>query len=161
MTTPRKHITEQSDFDQFGPPSDCCGVPVIYHTSIQMGYVVNRMECSKCGEDCNIGRVILGEEAKQIRETMEKAEKPKNRIVIAAIKKNGIVFTGLRHGFIIRDMVNSGFIKDPNKDHVYAEEQGFVDANNIFLTREGARGIAIQAGQIKPDHGTLYSEDLW
>ncbi len=26
---------------------------------------------------------------------------------------------------------------------------------------EGARELAIKSKQIKPDHGTLYSEDLW
>lgn len=149
-----KHVLLQSDFDQFGPPSDCCGTPVIYHTSIEMGYITNNMECSKCGKPCNIGHVVTPV-------NMPEDDKDKLRIVIAAIEKNGNVFTGLRHGFIIRDMVNSGFIKDLEKDRVYADEQGFVDSNNVFLSRASARLIAIEAGQIDKDHGTLYSEDLW
>ena len=147
----RKHITEQSDFDQFGPPSNCCGAPVLYKLAPDTDYVIFNQTCTECDKPCNIGRVV----------TPVEVPKDTNRIVIAAIKKNGIVFTGLRHGFIIRDMVSTGFLKDPNKDKVLNEEQGFVDSNNIFLTREGARGIAIIAGQIKPNHGMLYSEDLW
>ena len=83
------------------------------------------------------------------------------RIVIAAIKKNGIVFTGLRHGHIIRDMVGCGFLKDPKEDYVYTEEQGFVDNHGKYWSREDARDVAVEAGQVDSTHGTLYSEDLW
>lgn len=85
----------------------------------------------------------------------------KLRIVAAAICKNGIVFTGVRHGHIIRDMVAVGFLSDIKKDYVSGDEQGFIDNNGIYVSREHARTIAIHSGQIKPDHGTLYSEDLW
>jgi len=82
------------------------------------------------------------------------------KIIIAAIKRDGIVFTGLRHGHIIRDMVECGFLTDMNKP-VLGHEQGFVDENGDYWDREESRQIAIHGGQIKPDHGTLYSEDLW
>lgn len=84
-----------------------------------------------------------------------------SKIVIAAIKKNGVVFTGTRHGHIIRDMVESGFIKDQKKDYVEQHEQGFVDDKGNYHSRDDARYIAIHAEQVKPDHGILYSEDLW
>lgn len=82
------------------------------------------------------------------------------RIVIAAIKRDGVVFTGLRHGHIIRDMVECGFLTDIKKP-VLQEEQGFVDTNGIYLSREAARVYAIKSKQVQPNHGTLYSEDLW
>lgn len=41
------------------------------------------------------------------------------------------------------------------------DQQGFIDSNGIFVGRPHARTIAIAAGQVKPDHGVLYSEDLW
>lgn len=83
------------------------------------------------------------------------------RIIAAAIKKRGIVFTGVRHGHIIRDMVAVGFLKDQTKDYVEQSEQGFIDEQGIYHDREESRRLAIFAGQINKHHGTLYSEDLW
>lgn len=44
-------------------------------------------------------------------------------------------------------------------------EQGFIDENNNFLTREAALIHATENGQISPTvvprGGRLYSEDLW
>lgn len=85
---------------------------------------------------------------------------PHRYIVIGAIKRGGIVFTGLRHGHIIRDMVECGYLTDMNKP-VLDSEQGFVDDLGNYLTRDQARMVAIEAGQVPIDHGTLYSEDLW
>lgn len=82
------------------------------------------------------------------------------RIVAAAVERDGVVFTGQRHGHIIRDMVEMGFLTDKKKP-VQAEEQGFVASDGKAYSRRAAREIAIRSGQIKPDHGTLYSEDLW
>lgn len=82
-------------------------------------------------------------------------------IVIAAIKRNNVVFTGLRHGHIIRDMVECGFITDIKTEYVHQDEQGFVDDLSNYHSREQARLIAIEAGQVPEDHGMLYSEDLW
>ncbi len=86
---------------------------------------------------------------------------PERRIVCAAVKKYGVVFTGVRHGYIIKSMVDVGFLKDVKKDYVQPSEQGFVDNENNYLSREEAREVAIKSGQIKDSHGTLYSEDLW
>lgn len=83
------------------------------------------------------------------------------KIIAAAIKKNGIVFTGVRHGHIIQSMVDVGFITDMKRDYVHSHEQGFIDEHGDFWDRTESRQIAIHAGQIQPDHGTLYSEDLW
>lgn len=93
--------------------------------------------------------------------TVAGVEVKKRYIVIAAIKKNGVVFTGLRHGHIIRDMVECGFLDDMVRDYVEMDEQGFVDDLGNYLTRKQARLIAIEAGQISSRHGMLYSEDLW
>lgn len=81
------------------------------------------------------------------------------RIVAAAIKWKGVVFTGVRHGEIIAQLVRLRLVKDT--EHVTAEVQGFVADNGVYMNRERARLYAITAHQIKPDHGTLYSEDLW
>lgn len=80
-------------------------------------------------------------------------------IVIGAIKHRGVVFTGLRHGFIIKDLVDCGFLTE--KGSIKDSEQGFVDSENVFHTREAAWAIAFKSGQITKDHGTLYTEDLW
>lgn len=82
-------------------------------------------------------------------------------IVAAAIKWKGIVYTGTRHGFIIKQLVELGQLKDKTNDRVTDEMQGFLDSNGIFLTRAGGRSVAVTSQQVKPDHGTLYSEDLW
>lgn len=83
------------------------------------------------------------------------------KIVAAAVKKYGVVFTGVRHGHIIRDMVAVGFLTDVKNDYVFAKEQGFVDSHNNYLSREQAWHVAVDAGQIDSGHGVLYSEDLW
>ena len=73
----------------------------------------------------------------------------------AAIRQDGIVYTGRRHHNIIWD--NVGKVKFHN------EEQGFVTDDGKFVDRiEGAR-IAIECGQIKELQWppNLYSEDLY
>lgn len=82
------------------------------------------------------------------------------RIVIAAVRRGGITFTGLRHGHIIRDMVECGFLTDIKKP-VLSHEQGFVDSTGRFVNREYAAELAKANNQVPQDHGTLYSEDLW
>jgi hypothetical protein len=84
----------------------------------------------------------------------------KVRIVAAAIKRDGVVFTGVRHGHIIRDMVDVGFLTDMNKPVTYAE-QGFIDSRGNYWQRDDAWQVAFEAGQIEKEHSTLYSEDLW
>lgn len=83
-----------------------------------------------------------------------------NRVIAAAIKRDGIIFTGVRHGHIIRDMVAVGFLTDKNKP-VRAEEQGFIDSQGRFIGRFTARQVAFKAGQVDRIEGELYSEDVW
>lgn len=84
-----------------------------------------------------------------------------NSIVAAAIKWNGIVFTGQNHGQIMQYLVKVGQLKDIRNDKVTYEMQGFINTSGMFLSRAEARIIAISSKQIKRNHGTLYSEDLW
>ena len=95
-----------------------------------------------------------------MKESNETINAPANRITAAAIMRSGAVFTGLRHGLIIKEMVDTGFLTDINKP-VLDREQGFVDSNGIYWDRQNACVIAKSAGQVLLDHGTLYSEDLW
>ena len=88
---------------------------------------------------------------------MDRLEEP--RIVAAAIMWKAKVMTGVRHGHIIKDIVELGLIKDP--EIVLSSQQGFIDQYGKYYSREKARDVAIAAKQVKPDHGTLYSEDLW
>jgi len=70
------------------------------------------------------------------------------------------MYTGVRHGDIIKQIVDLGQIDDGEK--VKEENQGFMDEFGIWRTREIAKLMALSAEQISPSHkGTLYSEDLW
>lgn len=81
-------------------------------------------------------------------------------IANAAIKyPDGEIVTAKRHYKIIhlkaklgeRTIIGDGQCVD-----------GFVDTAGNFLTRDEAKKIAIENGQLSKDHkGTLYSEDLW
>ena len=80
------------------------------------------------------------------------------RVTAAAVKlEDGSTFSlppPARHHHLLR---KSGEIVPP-------ERQGFVDDLGRFLSREQARKIAVQAGQIKgkPSHAAqLFSEDVW
>ena len=78
-----------------------------------------------------------------------------------------VVLCGARHGDIFAQLEHLGF--EPHKE--YKEiEQGFIDHNNNFLTREEAYKYAKEIGQlccrIAHDRETTYgvkliSEDLW
>jgi hypothetical protein len=78
-------------------------------------------------------------------------------ITAAAIRKDGIIYTGTRHCFIIRDSSPSfGFFRNA--------EQGFVTDKGEFLNREEAAKYALEHGQIvglKFNSKHLFSEDLW
>lgn len=85
----------------------------------------------------------------------------KPKIIAAAIRWRGAVFTGVRHGEIIEQIVKLGQITEEERP-ITGEPQGFIDEFGIFRTRAIAKLMAISAGQIKADHkGELYSEDLW
>ena len=77
--------------------------------------------------------------------------------------KTGYCINGYRHGNCFATM------KIFDSDRTYLEmekEQGFLDSENNFLTREEAWEIAEKANQIKEDsrrftQGRLFSEDLY
>lgn len=82
-------------------------------------------------------------------------------IIAAAIKWKGVIFTGDHHGNIMQYLVKIGQLKDKKNDKVTDDMQGFINELGYFLSREDARVIAIADKQVKRNHGTLYSEDLW
>lgn len=72
----------------------------------------------------------------------------------AALRKNGVVYTGLRHNEIFRQRPFG---------ELYDAEQGFVTDEGLFVTREQALAIANECGQIKkkhPPYNKLMSEDI-
>ena len=85
------------------------------------------------------------------------------RVVCAANrdKESGLIVIGLRHfDQFMRDQMNR--IKGPRWA---ASEQGFIDQNGTFLTREEALEIATREGQIVRrcggDERKLFSENLY
>lgn len=75
----------------------------------------------------------------------------------AAMLINGEVHVGERHGDIIHRLANEGFATPVQGD------EGFVDEDGEFLTREEAAGRALHNGQIRELRWgkQLYSEDLY
>ena len=93
----------------------------------------------------------------------QKKEKIKNQVICAAIQtKSGKVFRGHRHNDAIKTAHEAGWTY---QDLSFAE-QGFITAENKFVTREEGRKIQDAAGIKSADkegykHGTLFSEDLY
>lgn len=87
----------------------------------------------------------------------------KQKIKEAAIldTKTGSVYTGRRHGDIMKDMVELYGIQPPVDAQNF--EQGFITNDNEFLDRHAAGRVAIAAGQIPALKWPplLYSEDLY
>lgn len=85
------------------------------------------------------------------------------RVVCAALKdESGRIVTGARHfDAVMMEQIRRG----PNPDAWRAADQGFIDQRGAFLTREEARKIAEQQGQILEECGgngiDLYSENLY
>lgn len=79
------------------------------------------------------------------------------RIVHAAILKDGVAYIGRRHHAIIAEHGVGGTLKNC--------PQGFVTDSGRFVDRQEACQIAIANGQIQAKDmivkGTLFSEDLW
>lgn len=74
-------------------------------------------------------------------------------ITLAAIGKNGIVYTGKRHAYILNDNRRpKGFLKDGT--------QGFITDEGEFVNREQAAIIAFECGQIDTLKKELFSEDI-
>ena len=79
-------------------------------------------------------------------------------IVASAIRYKGVIFTGVRHYEIIKD------IHTLNNSNVEKKlmKQGFIDHLNRFYTRSEAKEVVIKCGQkYNPISTTLTSEDLW
>ena len=89
-------------------------------------------------------------------------------IVKAAIKvytptTKEFVITGWRHSYIFDSLATAGIYASTDKT-----EQGFVDEEGKFYTREEAYEHAVACGQIEDERGfgetyavRLVSEDLW
>lgn len=77
-----------------------------------------------------------------------------DRIKCAAVKKDGLIITGLRHCDCFFNLQQAGIDSK-------GFGQGFVNHRNEFLTREEAAKIAYKHGQIEKPISTLYSEDLY
>lgn len=89
-----------------------------------------------------------------------------NRIVCAANRCGSIIVLGVRH----YDTIMTRTFEQLNlaKFSWYKAEQGFIDKDGKFLTREQAWKIASDAGQINyrvggdtANGGALYSENLY
>jgi hypothetical protein len=84
-------------------------------------------------------------------------------IMAAACLKNGRLWTGRRHGTLIKQMGEDGHAApgDPAK----LCHQGFVDRDYWFYSRKDAARIAFDRGQLKKQTDTcpdsIFSEDLW
>lgn len=81
-----------------------------------------------------------------------------HRLTFAAVMRDGEIITGKRHSDCIIKAVRYADWRPP----VTQAEQGFVDEEGIFYTREDAVDIAVEASQISAGFkGILLSEDLW
>lgn len=77
-------------------------------------------------------------------------------ITRAAIRLEGVIYTGLRHGLIMEEI----WRKYPGT-YIAAMSQGFLTSQNRFVSREEAGMIAFRArqtGSLKP---RLTSEHIW
>ena len=83
-------------------------------------------------------------------------------VVVCAANRlaSGLIVCGARH----HDAVMNEQIRAAGETHI-GEEQGFIDQFGNFLTREDARTIALENGQIKKrcggDSVRLFSENLY
>lgn len=80
------------------------------------------------------------------------------RITAAAIRLDGVVYTGPHHHWIIYYLVRT-----LNRKPIVGE-QGFMTSLNRYVDREEGAKIAIAAGQItelKYNKSELFSEELW
>jgi hypothetical protein len=122
------------------------------------GIMRNTDEISKI-----VGREIMGKEDKP--DEIHWSELGKldysMRIDCAAIKDpDGKVWTGKRHGHVVRTIVQATGVKQVG----WGYEQGFVTQSGEFVDRKEAERRALASGQLRPqdvDGDELYSEDLY
>lgn len=79
------------------------------------------------------------------------------KIIAAAIRERGSIFTGRRHHEIIRAIVDG---RGREEGPVYGE-QGFLVDDGRFVGRNEAAKIAHEAGQILEPKESLFSEDVF
>jgi len=87
----------------------------------------------------------------------------KEIIFKAAIRKDGVIYTGYRHYLIGHDMLNRGVCSKPFPGGV---DQAFITNFGRWVSREEALEIALRTGQLniknkKGGSTQLFSEDLW
>ncbi len=80
----------------------------------------------------------------------------------AILVNNSRLLTGTRHALIIKDDIQYRQLMGLTNKQNYSL-QGFVLNDGSFVSRERARNIARQNGQLPIDwqSHTLFSEDLW
>lgn len=83
----------------------------------------------------------------------------RRRILATAIQWKGVVFIGVRHAHIRRQIAELGHVG--HGEYLDFECEGFIDSSGVFLTRVQARPIAEAAGQAPPSLDVLVSEDMW
>lgn len=84
------------------------------------------------------------------------------KIVKAAIKFEGKVYTGWRHNSIINDLIESGVDRKKLVGLDANWDQGFITEDETFLSRKQALSYGKYIGQIDKIKGPrLTSEDLW
>lgn len=89
------------------------------------------------------------------------------KITGVAVKFRGMLFVlnaPKRHGDVLSMILEN--YPDAPKPIGVPSDQGFVDSNGIFLSRDVAKKIAIASGQINAEGlsratSNLFSEDLW
>lgn len=94
-----------------------------------------------------------------VQSPADHTQAPARRIVAAAIRWKGIVFTGVRHAHIRRQITDLGLVG--HGEYLDFDCEGFIDTSGVFLTRVQARPIAERAGQTPPSTDLLVSEDMW
>ncbi|HEY5588239.1 MAG TPA: hypothetical protein VIK86_04695 [Candidatus Paceibacterota bacterium] len=74
-------------------------------------------------------------------------------IKLAAIRKDGIIYTGTRHGYIMHN-------PERPLGYLFNGEQGFITDTDEFVDRIAGARIAYECGQIVKQQDELYSEDI-
>ncbi|VXC39328.1 hypothetical protein [Plantibacter sp. T3] len=85
-------------------------------------------------------------------------------VVAAAIQHGAVVFTGTRHGLIIGQMVELGYLDPPSQSQRVAfEQQGFLTSEGRWVDRAEGMRLTVDAGQLeyREQFPELFSEDLW
>lgn len=88
----------------------------------------------------------------------------RTKLTHVAIRFRGTVYSlpaPNRHHHVIAEILR----QCPDVDHVYGDEQGFLDESGRFLNRRQALASAEMCGQLRPGvvirAERLFSEDVW